>query len=97
MFIASSIVHCWNDFRENMLFICTSECFYFPVFLEEKIVQLQFSNANSGRRGRGLGEQSEQNFYPTRTLFPPASLLVLTKRTQKDTDAMHSGLYVDHV
>lgn len=91
VFAARSIVHCWNDFGEHMLLIYASECFYFPVFLKEKMVQLQFSNEESGG-GRGGGREEQfKNFYSTRALFSFAPLSVLTKLAHLASDASHSA------
>lgn len=84
---------CWGDSRERALFIYTSECFYFPVFLKEKTVQSLFSNVESRGRARGRGEQFEQNFYLTRALYSFAALSALTKRIHLASDANHFSPY----
>lgn len=92
VFAASSIVHCWNDFGEHMLFIYTSECFYFPVFLKEKMAQSQFSNEKSGGGGGGgREEQFKQNFCQTRALFSFAPLSVLSRLAHLASDTTHSA------
>lgn len=84
---------CWGDNRARAFLIYTSECFYFPVFLKEKMVQSLFSNVESGGRERGRGEQFEQDFYLTRALCSFAALSALTKLTHLASDANHFGLY----